>query len=90
MVRNGDHDGHASSASDGLKLLLVGADVTMVPSELLTGIDQLKLIRNELATWLVNHEYTNIKQLAVRDIPLAFERTYSERGVSSDIQVPST
>jgi hypothetical protein len=39
----------------------------MVPSELLTGIDQLKLIRNELATWLVNHEYTNIKQLAVRD-----------------------
>ena len=86
--------GGIHSASDVLKLLLVGADVTMLLSELLlNGIDQLQLIRNDLATWLVEHEYTSIKQLQGTlsrrfvTFPSAFERAHYVRAVSSDVQL---
>lgn len=87
--------GGIHSATDVLKLLLVGADVTMLLSELLlNGIDQLTLIRNELAMWLVEHEYASIKQLQGSlsqqfvTFPSAFERAHYVRAVSHDVQAP--
>jgi dihydroorotate dehydrogenase (fumarate) len=88
--------GGIHSANDVLKLLLVGADVTMLLSELLlNGIDRLKVIHNELAAWLAEHEYTSITQLQGSlsqrfvTFPSAFERAHYVRAVSSDVQVPS-
>ena len=49
----------------------------------------------ELATWLVEHEYTSIKQLQGNlsqrfvTFPSAFERAHYVRAVSSDVQAPS-
>jgi dihydroorotate dehydrogenase (fumarate) len=78
------------TAVDVLKLLMVGADVTMLASELLIGgIPRLSAIRDDLATWLVEHEYTSIAQLqgslSQRNVaaPSAFERTHYVRAVSA-------
>jgi dihydroorotate dehydrogenase (fumarate) len=78
------------SAPDVLKLLMVGADVTMLASELLLGgISRIRAIRQDLLTWLVDHEYTAIAQLqgslSQRNIPFpsAFERTHYVRAVSA-------
>src|SRR5205085_5803737 len=44
------------SATEVLKLLMVGADVTMLASELmLNGIDRLRSVRRDLAIWLQEH-----------------------------------
>jgi dihydroorotate dehydrogenase (fumarate) len=79
------------TARDVLKLLLVGADVTMLASELLLlGIDRLAQIRAELVDWLVEHEYTSVRQLQgslnQRSVtfPAAFERTHYVRAISGD------
>jgi dihydroorotate dehydrogenase (fumarate) len=77
------------SAQDVLKLLLAGADVTMLASELmLHGIGRLRVIRAELSTWLTEHEYTSVAQLqgslSQRSVsfPAAFERAHYVRAVS--------
>jgi dihydroorotate dehydrogenase (fumarate) len=82
------------SAADVLKLLMVGADVTMFASELmLNGIDRLRSIGDELAAWLVEHEYTSVTQLqgslSQRSVssPAAFERTHYVRAVSGAVSV---
>jgi dihydroorotate dehydrogenase (fumarate) len=87
---SGIHTGH-----DVLKLLMVGADVTMFASELmLNGIDRLAAIRGELVEWLVEHEYTSVRQmqgsLSQRSItfPAAFERSQYVRAVSGGMPLP--
>ena len=77
------------SAQDVLKLLMVGADVTMLASELLLGgIARLQAIRQDLVSWLVDHEYSSIAQLqgilSQRNVPFpsAFERTHYVRAIS--------
>ncbi len=78
------------SASDVLKLLMVGADVTMLASELmLNGIDRLAAIRTDLVKWMTDHEYASVRQLrsslSQRNVsfPAAFERSHYVRAVSS-------
>ncbi len=51
-------------ASDALKMLMVGADVTMLCSSLLRhGIPQITAIERELTAWLTEHEYESVSQL---------------------------
>ena len=78
------------SASDVLKLLLVGADVTMLASELmLHGIDRLRAIETDLAAWLTEHEYDSVAQLrgslSQRNVsfPGHFERAHYVRAVTT-------
>ncbi|HEX8968924.1 MAG TPA: dihydroorotate dehydrogenase-like protein [Chloroflexota bacterium] len=80
------------SATDVLKLLMVGADVTMLASELmLNGIQRLSALRAELLSWLIDHEYESINQLqgslsqrSVRS-PAAFERSHYVRAISGGV-----
>ena len=85
------------SATDVLKLLLVGADVTMLASELmLNGIERLRSIQAELVGWLVEHEYTSIRQLHGSlnqrsvSFPAAFERSHYVRAVSGGVPLSAT
>jgi dihydroorotate dehydrogenase (fumarate) len=51
-------------ASDALKMLMVGADVTMLCSTLIRhGIQQIALIESEMVEWLEEHEYESVSQL---------------------------
>ncbi|MEM9447418.1 MAG: dihydroorotate dehydrogenase-like protein [Cyanobacteria bacterium P01_E01_bin.6] len=55
----GIHRGH-----DALKLLMAGANVTMMVSALLHhGIDHLRTVDQEMRHWLHEHEYESIQQL---------------------------
>ena len=52
------------SAEDALKMLMVGADVTMMASALLKhGIGHLARVLQDLGIWLQNHEYDSVLQL---------------------------
>jgi dihydroorotate dehydrogenase (fumarate) len=49
---------------DVLKMLMAGADVTMMCSELLkNGPGRIKEVLAELDQWMVEHEYTSVKQM---------------------------
>ncbi len=51
-------------ASDALKMLMAGADVTMLCSTLLRhGIPQIAAIERDLVSWLTEHEYESVSQL---------------------------
>ena len=51
-------------ASDVLKMLMAGADVTMLCSVLLRhGIPQIGVIERELVAWMEEHEYESVEQL---------------------------
>ena len=51
-------------ATDALKLLLGGADVTMLCSVLIRhGIRHISFIEHDLVTWMEQHEYESIEQL---------------------------
>jgi len=51
-------------ASDALKMLMVGADVTMLCSTVIRhGIPQIAMIERELVGWLEEHEYESVSQL---------------------------
>jgi dihydroorotate dehydrogenase (fumarate) len=77
-------------ASDVVKLLLAGADVTMLCSVLLRyGIDHLAVIERELEEWMEKHEYESVAQLKgsmsqkkCAD-PTAFERAHYIHGIST-------
>jgi dihydroorotate dehydrogenase (fumarate) len=82
--------GGVHSAQDALKLLMVGANVTMMASELLlNGVERLRDIRRELEAWLVEREYDSVKQLqgsmSHRKVaePAAFERAHYVRTVGT-------
>lgn len=52
------------NAQDVIKMLMVGAKVAMVCSVLYKqGIDQIRVIEQELRAWLVEHEYESVQQL---------------------------
>jgi len=76
------------SADDVIKLLLVGAHVTMLCSALLQeGVSHLRFVEHELSEWLEVHEYESVaqmqgsmSQLRCPD-PSAFERAQYMRAV---------
>ncbi len=76
------------SAEDVIKLLLVGADVTMLCSVLLRdGVGHLREIERELREWLDYHEYESVNQMqgSMSQLrcpdPGAFERAQYMRAV---------
>ena len=75
---------------DVAKLLLAGADVTMLCSVLLRhGIQQISVIERELAEWMERHEYESVQQLkgSLSQLkcadPAAFERAQYMRAITS-------
>ena len=82
--------GGVHSAADALKMLLVGANVTMLCSALLAhGIEYLRTIEQEMVRWLEEHEYTSVRQLRGSmsqrhcEDPSAFERSQYIRALKS-------
>jgi len=77
-------------AEDALKLLLAGADVTMMASALFKhGPEHIGLVLHEMERWLEEHEYESVEQLkgsmsqiACPD-PVAFERSNYMRALAS-------
>ena len=82
--------GGVHSARDVVKLLLVGANVTMLASALLVhGVERLHTIETDLLAWLEEHEYESVAELrgsmsqrCVPD-PAAFERAQYIRTVGT-------
>ena len=81
-------------ASDALKMLAVGADVTMLCSVLMRhGIKHLAVIERDMLEWLVDHEYDSVEQLKGSmsqdncPDPEKFERAQYYRVLSS-FQIP--
>ena len=78
------------TAQDVLKLLMAGADVTMMCSALLkNGIGHLKGVLADITRWMEEHEYTSVKQLkgsmsqkSVAE-PAAFERANYMKAIKS-------
>jgi dihydroorotate dehydrogenase (fumarate) len=77
-------------ASDVLKMLMAGADVTMLCSTIIRhGIPQIAIIERDLTTWLAEHEYESISQLkgslsqAKCPEPAAFERAQYMKALTS-------
>jgi dihydroorotate dehydrogenase (fumarate) len=78
------------SAQDVLKMLSVGADVTMLCSVLLTkGFKAIREIENEMCAWLSEHDYQSVRQLQGSmsqkncSDPAAFERAQYMRAIMS-------
>lgn len=77
-------------ATDALKMLMAGADVTMLCSALLArGIEHIATVEREMREWMEQHEYSSVEQLKgcmsqqnCAD-PAAFERAQYMRGVST-------
>ncbi len=80
----------AHGPEDVIKLLMVGADVTMLCSTLLrNGISHLRYIEHGLVDWMEKHEYESVQQmkgsmsqLRCAD-PSAFERAQYMKAVKS-------
>ena len=77
-------------ATDAIKLLMVGADVTMLCSVLLTkSIDHIRTLEREICEWLEDHEYESVQELRGAlsqercPDPSAFERVQYVRGLST-------
>jgi len=77
-------------ATDALKMLMAGADVTMLCSILLRrGIDHIRVLETEMLQWLEEHEYESIEQLKGSmsqqrcPDPSAFERAQYMRALST-------
>lgn len=76
-------------ASDVLKMLMAGADVTMLCSSLIRhGVRQIGVIERDLVAWMEEHEYTSVQQLKgslsqknCAD-PSAFERAQYMKAIS--------
>jgi dihydroorotate dehydrogenase (fumarate) len=78
------------STHDVLKMLMAGADVTMMCSALLRdGPQRIKEILTELDQWMLEHEYVSVKQMkgsmsqkSIAD-PAAFERANYMKALNS-------
>lgn len=77
-------------ATDAVKMLMAGADVTMLCSALLRhGIGHLTKVESELHAWLEEHEYESVRQLqgSMSQLncpnPGAFERAQYMKAISS-------
>jgi dihydroorotate dehydrogenase (fumarate) len=76
-------------ASDVLKMLMAGADITMLCSALIRhGVRQIGVIERDLVAWLEEHEYDSVAQLKGSlsqqncPEPSAFERAQYMRAIS--------
>lgn len=74
--------------TDALKMLMAGADVTMLCSALMRhGIDHLRTVEKEMVNWMREHEYESVTQLKGSlshkhcPDPAAFERAQYMRAV---------
>jgi dihydroorotate dehydrogenase (fumarate) len=79
------------SGADALKLLLAGADATMLCSALLRdGIRKISVIEHELVAWMMTHEYESVQQLkgSMSQMncadPAAFERAQYMRAITTN------
>jgi dihydroorotate dehydrogenase (fumarate) len=77
-------------ASDVLKMLMAGADVTMLCSTLIRhGVGHIQVIEKDLVAWMEEHEYESVAQLKGSlsqkncPAPSAFERAQYMRAISS-------
>ena len=77
-------------ATDALKMLMAGADVTMLCSVLLRrGIGHIAVIEREMREWMEEHEYESVEQLkgsmSQKNCPdaSAFERAQYMRALST-------
>ncbi|TAL01105.1 MAG: dihydroorotate dehydrogenase-like protein [Verrucomicrobia bacterium] len=77
-------------ATDALKMLMAGADVTMLCSALLRhGVQHIATVEKDIMAWMGEHEYESIKQLRGSmsqkncPDPAAFERAQYMRAVST-------
>jgi dihydroorotate dehydrogenase (fumarate) len=78
------------TADDVLKMLLVGANATMLASALLkNGIDHLQQVERDLRDWMEKHEYISVRQLrgSVSQLnaedPSAYERAQYMKALTS-------
>jgi dihydroorotate dehydrogenase (fumarate) len=76
--------------TDALKMLMAGADATMLCSALMRhGIDRIRVIESELIEWMREHEYESIEQLKGSlshkncPDPAAFERAQYMRAIGA-------
>jgi dihydroorotate dehydrogenase (fumarate) len=76
-------------ATDALKMLMAGADVTMLCSTLIRhGVSQIGVIERDLMAWMEEHEYTSVTQLKGSlsqkncPEPSAFERAQYMRAIT--------
>jgi dihydroorotate dehydrogenase (fumarate) len=74
--------------TDALKMLMAGADVTMLCSVLMRhGIERIRVLEEELVNWMGEHEYESVEQLKGSlshkncSDPSAFERAQYMRAV---------
>ncbi|MDH4071236.1 MAG: dihydroorotate dehydrogenase-like protein [Ignavibacteria bacterium] len=82
-------------AEDVIKMLMAGADVTMMCSSLLkNGPEQIAKVIADLDRWMIEHEYTSVEQMkgsmsqkSVAD-PAAFERANYMKALSTYRQIP--
>jgi dihydroorotate dehydrogenase (fumarate) len=77
-------------AYDVIKMVMAGADVTMLCSALMRyGIAHIQKIEMEIAAWLEDHQYNSLSEIKGRmsqkncPDPSAFERAQYVRGLSS-------
>lgn len=80
--------GGVHSAEDVVKLLMVGANVTMLCSSLMRhGVNHLRHVERELREWMEEHEYESVEQMqgSMSQLrcpdPGAFERAQYMRAV---------
>jgi len=80
--------GGVHNAEDAIKLLMVGANVTMMCSSLMRhGVSHLRYVERGLREWMEEHEYESVKQMqgSMSQIkcadPAAFERAQYMRAV---------
>jgi dihydroorotate dehydrogenase (fumarate) len=79
-------------AADALKMLMAGADVTMLCSVLMRqGIRYLKVMETDMKQWMEQHEYESVSQLKGSlsqkncPDPSAFERAQYMRSIATTI-----
>jgi len=75
---------------DALKMIMAGADVTMLCSTLLkNGVDHIRTVENDMAKWMTDHEYKSVEQMKGSmsqekcSDPTAFERAQYMRTLKS-------
>ncbi len=78
------------SGEDAVKMILAGADITMMTSALLkNGIGHLRIVEEQLRTWMEQREYESVAQMrgSVSQMhaedPAAFERAQYMRALTT-------
>jgi dihydroorotate dehydrogenase (fumarate) len=81
--------GGVYTGEDAVKLILAGANVTMMASALLKhGVDHLRVVEQQMRDWMEKHEYNSVEQMRGAlsqvhcDDPAAFERAQYMRALT--------